>query len=120
LCRSLRVIRRIEEPEGVDIVVAEMTVAYKFIRERFTSKVTLDHPNLDILVEYLDGPFSHMENQWEFEPRGDHACEIMFSISYEFRSRALGLMMSAMFDTAFRRFAAAFEKRADQVYGRKA
>ena len=118
LCRSLRVIRRIEEPEGVDIIVAEMTVAYKFVRERFTSKVTLDHSNLQILVEYLDGPFSHMENRWEFEPRGDHACEISFSISYEFRSRALGLMMGAMFDTAFRRFAAAFEKRADHVYGR--
>jgi coenzyme Q-binding protein COQ10 len=118
LCRSLRVIRRIEEPEGVDIIVAEMTIAYKFVRERFTSKVTLDHSNLQILVEYLDGPFSHMENRWEFEPRGDHACEISFSISYEFRSRALGLMMGAMFDTAFRRFAAAFEKRADQVYGR--
>jgi coenzyme Q-binding protein COQ10 len=120
LCRSMRVIRRIEEPEGVDIIVAEMTVAYKFVRERFTSKVTLDHSNLQILVEYLDGPFSHMENRWEFEPRGDHACEISFSISYEFRSRALGLMMGAMFDTAFRRFAGAFEKRADQVYGRKA
>jgi coenzyme Q-binding protein COQ10 len=118
LCRSMRVIRRIEEPEGVDIIVAEMTIAYKFVRERFTSKVTLDHSNLQILVEYLDGPFSHMENRWEFEPRGDHACEISFSISYEFRSRALGLMMGAMFDTAFRRFAGAFEKRADQVYGR--
>jgi coenzyme Q-binding protein COQ10 len=27
--------------------------------------------------------------------------------------------MGAMFDTAFRRFATAFEQRADQVYGRK-
>ena len=27
--------------------------------------------------------------------------------------------MGAMFDTAFRKFAAAFEKRADEVYGRK-
>jgi coenzyme Q-binding protein COQ10 len=26
--------------------------------------------------------------------------------------------MGAMFDTAFRKFAAAFERRADQVYGR--
>ena len=29
------------------------------------------------------------------------------------------MLMGAMFDTAFRRFAAAFEKRADEVYGRK-
>jgi coenzyme Q-binding protein COQ10 len=118
LCRSMRVLRRVEEPEGIEILVAEMTVAYKLVRERFTSKATLDRPNLQILVEYLDGPFSHMENRWEFHPRGDHACEIVFSIAYEFRSRALGLLMGAMFDTAFRRFAAAFEKRADEVYGR--
>ena len=119
LCRAMRVIRRIGEPEGVDIVISEMTVAYKLISERFTSRVTLDRPNLQILVEYLDGPFSHMQNRWEFHPRGNHACEIEFFISYEFRSRALGLLMGAMFDAAFRRFSAAFEKRADQVYGRR-
>ncbi len=28
--------------------------------------------------------------------------------------------MGAMFDMAFRKFAAAFEERADEVYGRKA
>lgn len=118
LCRSLRVIRRMPEPEGVDIIVADMTVAYKMIRERFTSKVTLDRPNLEIFVEYLNGPFSHMQNRWNFHPLGEHACEIEFFIDYEFRSRALGLVMGAMFDTAFRRFSAAFERRADQVYGR--
>jgi coenzyme Q-binding protein COQ10 len=30
------------------------------------------------------------------------------------------MLMGAMFDTAFRKFSAAFEKRADQVYGRGA
>jgi coenzyme Q-binding protein COQ10 len=119
LCRSLRVIRRVPEPEGIEIVVAEMTIAYKLLRERFTSRVTLDRPNLQILVEYLDGPFSHMQNRWSFNPSGEHACEIEFFIDYEFRSRTLGMLMGAMFDAAFRRFSAAFEKRADQVYGRK-
>jgi coenzyme Q-binding protein COQ10 len=28
------------------------------------------------------------------------------------------MLMGAMFDTAFRRFASAFERRADQVYGK--
>jgi coenzyme Q-binding protein COQ10 len=89
------------------------------LRERFTSRVTLDRPNLQILVEYLDGPFSRMQNRWSFNPIGDHGCEIEFFIDYEFRSRTLGLLMGAMFDTAFRRFSAAFEKRADQIYGRR-
>jgi coenzyme Q-binding protein COQ10 len=118
LCKALRVIRRVPEPEGVEILVAEMTVAYKLLRERFSCRVTLDRPNLQILVEYLDGPFSHMENRWEFHPLGEQSCEIVFFIAYEFRSRALGLLMGAVFDTAFRRFSAAFEKRADEVYGR--
>ena len=42
-----------EEPEGVEIVVADMTVAYKLLHETFQSRVTLDRPNLQILVEYL-------------------------------------------------------------------
>jgi coenzyme Q-binding protein COQ10 len=119
LCRALRVLRRVSEPEGIEIVVAEMTVAYKVVRERFTSRVTLDRPNLQILVEYLDGPFSRMQNRWTFNPTGDHTCEIEFFIDYEFRSRTLAVLMGAMFDAAFRRFAVAFEKRADEVYGNK-
>ena len=66
LCRSLKVRQRIPEPEGVEIVVADMTVAYKLVSETFTSRVTLDRPNLQILVEYLEGPFSRMENRWAF------------------------------------------------------
>jgi len=116
LCRGLKVRQRIEEPEGVKILVADMTVAYKLVRETFTSRVTLDHPNLQILVEYLQGPFSHLENRWTFHPIGERECEVQFFISYEFKSRMLGVLMGSMFDLAFRRFAVAFERRADAVY----
>ena len=118
LCRALKVRKRIPEPEGVEILVADMTVAYTFVRETFTSRVTLDRPNLQILVEYLEGPFSKLENRWTFHPTGERTCEVDFFIAYEFRSRTLGLLMGAMFDAAFRRFAAAFERRADAVYAR--
>ena len=67
-----------------------MTVAYKFIHETFASRVTLDRPNLQILVEYLEGPFSRLENRWTFRPTGMQACEVEFFIAYEFRSRTLG------------------------------
>ena len=96
-----------------------MTVGYKAIRETFTSRVTLDPANLKILVEYVDGPFRYLENRWTFKPH-EGGCEIGFFISYEFASRMLGLLMGAMFDKAFRKFAEAFERRADLVYGRGA
>jgi coenzyme Q-binding protein COQ10 len=118
LCRSLKVRKRILEPEGVEILIADMSVAYKLVRESFMSRITLDRPSLQILVEYIEGPFSRLENRWSFHPTGARTCQVDFFISYEFKSRTLGLLMGAMFDLAFRRFAAAFEKRADEVYGR--
>ena len=117
LCRAMRVIRRTKSGDR-EVVVAQMTVAYKLIKETFTSRVTLDRERLQILAEYLDGPFSRMENQWHFHPATETTCEVAFFIAYEFKSRALGLLMGAMFDVAFRRFASAFEHRADLVFGR--
>ncbi|MEA3024897.1 MAG: coenzyme Q-binding protein [Alphaproteobacteria bacterium] len=119
LCKALKVRQRVPAGEGVETVVADMTVSFKLVRESFRSRVTLNRPELQILVEYLQGPFSQMQNRWTFRPDGEHACEIDFFINYEFRSRTLGMLMGGMFDLAFRRFAAAFEARADKVYGRK-
>jgi coenzyme Q-binding protein COQ10 len=119
LCKSLKIRKRIEEPEDIHIIVADMVVSFKLIEERFTSRVTLDHANLQILVEYLEGPFSRMENRWEFHPVREQICEVKFFITYEFKSRTLGFLMGTMFETAFRRFSEAFERRADVVYGKK-
>ena len=119
MCKAMKVRQRTAAEEGVETVVADMTVSFKLVRETFRSRVTLDRPKLQILVEYLQGPFSHMQNRWTFRPLDDQACEVEFFIDYEFRSRTLGMMMGGMFDLAFRRFAAAFEARADEVYGRK-
>lgn len=120
MCESLHVRKRSGEPGGVEIIVADMTVAYKVIRETFSSRVTLDRPKLSVLVEYLDGPFSHLENRWRFRPENDVSSEVDFFIAYEFKSKMLGMVMGALFDSAFRRFAEAFEKRADRIYREKA
>jgi len=120
LCQSLKVRQRMRKPDGTEVVVADMTVSFKLVKETFTSQVTLDRANMKILVEYLRGPFSTLENRWTFEPKGEDACDVGFFITYEFKSRMLAMLMGSMFDTAFSRFAAAFEKRADQVYGRRA
>ena len=118
LCQSLKIRQRSPQADGTEIVIADMTVSFKLVRESFTSRVTLDRANLKILVEYLKGPFSNLENRWTFESKSDTDCDVGFFLSYEFKSRMLALLMGTMFDTAFQRFAAAFEKRADVVYGK--
>jgi coenzyme Q-binding protein COQ10 len=119
LCQSLKIRQRTPKPDGTEIVVADMTVSFNLVREGFTSEVTLDRPNLKITVRYLRGPFSNLENRWTFEPKGDKASDVGFFITYEFKSRMLGILMGSMFDAAFARFSAAFEKRADKVYGKR-
>lgn len=121
LCQALRVRKRMAQDDGREIIVAEMTAGYKAIRETFTSRVTLDRTALAITVEYIDGPFSHLENKWNFIPAGQGGtpgCKVDFFIDYAFRSRTLALLVGSLFDTAFRKFSEAFERRADAIYGR--
>ncbi|AEI03072.1 putative oligoketide cyclase/lipid transport [Afipia carboxidovorans OM5] len=117
LCQSLKIRGRTQNPDGTETIVADMGVSFQLVRENFTSRVTLDRPNLKITVEYLKGPFSRLQNRWTFEPKGEDACDVNFFIAYEFKSRMLAVLMGAMFDAAFQKFASAFEKRADAVYG---
>lgn len=116
LCQRL-VVRRCEErADGRTVLLAQMTVAYSFVHETFTSRVTLDPAASTVYVEYVDGPFRHMENRWHFRPVDEGHCEVDFYIDWEMRSRTLGALVGSVVDRAFRRFAGAFEARADKVY----
>lgn len=120
LCRDLRLRESRETADGKRVLLADMEVGYKAIRETFTSRVTCDAAQLEILVEYVDGPFRHLENKWSFVETGPNSCTVEFDIVYEFRNRALAFVVGGMFDAAFRKFAEAFETRANTIYGRAA
>ena len=116
LCERL-VVRDRRERDGRELLTAEMAVGFKAIHETFVSRVLLDRAQCTIQSTYVDGPFRSMDNRWHFEAAGPDACDVHFSIEYEFRSRMLAALMGTQFDRAFRRFTAAFEARADRLYG---
>ena len=117
MCTAM-VVKSRDEEEGKETVVARMTVAYGLVSESYSSRVVLDQEALTIHVDALDGPFRQLDNHWRFEPTGEKSCRVHFDIAYEFRSRTLGVLLGGVFDRAFRRFAEAFEKRADALYGK--
>ncbi|MGJ0395604.1 MAG: type II toxin-antitoxin system RatA family toxin [Methylocystis sp.] len=122
LCEAVRVRRRSETAPGVELLIVEMQVGFKAICERYVSRVSCDSNRLDIRVECAEGPFRKLDNRWTFrdEPgEGASRSMVEFFIAYEFKSAALGLVMGAMFDRAFHKYADAFVKRADEVYGRR-
>jgi coenzyme Q-binding protein COQ10 len=116
MCAKLVVRRRTEGVNGSEVLLADMSIGYRMIRESFTSRVALDRPGRRILVEYVDGPFSHLENRWTFTPL-EAGSEVRFEIDYGFRSRTFQMLAGAVFDQVFRRMAEAFETRADALYG---
>lgn len=116
LCEGLSVRSR-KEREGKVLLLADMTVGYKAIRETFTTQVLLHRAERMIDVKYIEGPFKYLENVWRFEPVDENRSIVHFYIDYEFKSRILGALMGSMFDRAFRMFSDAFEERADAIYG---
>ena len=114
LCDALTVRSR-KERDGKTLLLADMTVGYKAIRETFTTQVLLNPAERVIDVKYIEGPFKYLDNRWCFQPAAQ-GCVVDFFIDYEFKSRILGAVMGSMFDRAFRMFAEAFEARADKIY----
>ena len=105
---------RIRSSDG-QLVVADLMIGYKIVRERFTSKVNLDREASRIDVEYADGPFKYLINHWIFQEHPD-GCLVDFHVDFEFRSAMLQRIISTLFNEAVKRMVAAFETRAHALY----
>ncbi len=97
-------------------MIADMLVGFSALREKFTSRVEKKRP-LEIRVQYVDGPLRDLDNLWTFRPVGTDSCEIEFNVAFTFRNPLLEKLAGQYFDKAFRKMVAAFEKRAEQLYG---
>lgn len=93
-----------------------MLVGFSALREKFTSRVVKDRPRA-IRVEYLEGPLRNLENDWSFTPLPDGGCTIDFCVDFTFRNAIFEKLAGQYLDSAFRKMVAAFEKRAEQLYG---
>jgi coenzyme Q-binding protein COQ10 len=103
-----------------DELVADLTIGFGPFRESFTSRVTLHHPDAtgmcSIKVQYENGPFKYLHNQWKFTPDAQ-GCVVDFHVDFEFRSFILQKAIGAVFTEAVRMMVNAFMKRARAVYG---
>lgn len=98
-------------------IVADLMIGFRMIREKFTSKVTLDRANHRIDVAYTEGPFRYLNNHWIFEPDGQGGTRLDFYVDFEFRSMLLQKVIGVVFNEAVRRMVGAFETRAKTLYG---
>jgi len=97
-------------------LVAEARVRFRFVRERFTTHVTLDRAKRVIDVAYLSGPFSDLANRWTFHPLEDGSTLVDFWIRYQFGNPVLQMLMDANRQRAVRYLINAFREEAERRY----
>ena len=104
-----------------NVIIADLVIGHSFVRERFTSRVTLTSPEEGsegrIDVEYIEGPMEHLTNRWIFRP-APQGTEIDFHVDFAFRSKMLEKLMGLIFHEAVTRMVRAFETRAAAVLTR--
>ncbi|WP_435258984.1 type II toxin-antitoxin system RatA family toxin [Thioclava sp. FR2] len=116
---AARIRSRQAGPDGSEVMEADLVISFKVFRERFGSRVTLLPALMKIDTEYLDGPFKYMKSYWQFHdaPGG---CEVEFFVDFEFRNAILQGIIGVVFNDAMQRVVRAFERRAADLYGRRA
>ena len=115
-CVALRIVSRRREA-NVELLSADMVVSYRMFRERFRSLVRLDAEQCRINVEYIDGPFRSLTNEWRFARTPNGGSIVDFAIAFEFRSLLLQATAHSVFERAFAKMSEAFVARAAEVYG---
>ena len=103
------------EPLG-DKKRATLTVGLRGIRQSFTT-LNDNRPAETIDMRLVVGPFKHFSAAWRFAPLSERACEIAFSVRYEFASRALSKLLEPLFDEIADTMVDAFKRRADELHG---
>jgi len=100
-------------------MTAEVGISFSGIRQSFTTRN--DHiEGRQVAMRLVDGPFSHLDGQWNFVPLGDgsqRACRVEFTLNYGFDNATLARLVGPVFDKIAGSLVDAFVKRAEQVYG---
>ncbi|MBV7409847.1 type II toxin-antitoxin system RatA family toxin [Maritimibacter sp. DP1N21-5] len=105
------------QPDGTEVMEADLVISFKVFRERFGSRVVLDPEAQRIDTEYLDGPFKYMKSYWQFRDRPEGGCEVEFFVDFEFKNLVLQNLIGVVFNQAMHRIVGAFETRARALYG---
>jgi len=106
---------RVRSDDG-EVMIADMLVGFKALREKFTSRVVKQRPHA-LTVQYIDGPLRDLDNSWAFRPTPEGGCELDFRVQFTFRNALFESLAGQYFDKAFRKMVAAFEERAAMLYG---
>ncbi len=113
-CLSGKVHSRKESSDLIEIK-ADLKVGKRIINETYTSLVLFYKEKDKILVTNIDGPLTHLKNEWNFKEI-NNSTQLEFEIDFELKNNILNTIMKKSFNLGLNKIADAFEKRALELY----
>jgi|TARA_B100001093_G_C26849133_1_gene1024221 coenzyme Q-binding protein COQ10 len=113
-CLKGKVYSRKESSDLVEIK-ADLKVGKSIINETYTSLVHYYKEKDKILVTNIDGPLTHLKNEWKFKEI-NNSTQLEFEIDFELKNNILNTIMKKYFNFGLNKIADAFEKRALKLY----
>ena len=96
---------------------AEVGMSLAGISRSFTTRNTLQRPDR-IMLHLVDGPFRHLEGEWQFIALREDACRVTLELTFEVSSRLFGMALTPAFEKVGNSLVDAFSRRADALHGR--
>ena len=99
-----------------DVRLAKMTLSFGPITQGYTSRVTLDPTARTIAAKAVDGPFSHLDSVWSFEPEGQ-GTRVRFEIDFKISNPFIAAVAEPAFAAKQEEIIRAFAEEADRRFG---
>jgi coenzyme Q-binding protein COQ10 len=112
-CKDMRV--RPANGAG-NAVLARMTIKFGPLTQSYTSRVVADAEALTITATAVDGPFSHLDSKWSFEPE-QGGTRVRFHIDFKIDNPLIAAVAEPAFAAKQDEIVDAFIAEADRRFG---
>ena len=106
-----------KEKGNLLLIVADLTIGKGPLKDTYKSDVKFNKKEDSIYVTNLEGPLKHLENKWHFK-ENNKITEVSFEVDFELKNHFLNIVMTKSFQFGLDKIADAFQKRAEELFGK--
>ena len=116
-CLDSKVYER-KDKGDLSLIIADLTIGKGPFKDTYKSDVKFNKKDNSIYVTNLDGPLKHLENKWHFKQENNFT-EVSFDVDFELKNDFLNIVMTKSFQFALEKISEAFQKRAENLFGKR-
>ena len=115
-CLDSKIYKKKEKGDLI-LIIADLTIGKGPFKDTYKSDVKFNKKENSIYVTNLDGPLKHLENKWQFKEENSFT-EVSFDVDFELKNDFLNIIMTKSFQFGLDKIADAFQKRAEDLFGK--